>query len=264
MNRKLFALVVLLAFGLLKLPLERACQQSLRGSGLLSPPVSLGLRENLGQMGFAASLGGLRSLVASVTYLQAFTAFENVDWAKVDGLFQLTTRLQPGYDKYWEEASWHMAYNAATSYLYNRKNPPAIRRQLARDHIQRGISILNEGLRYLPKSGLLWTKLGDIYARRGINPLTDDFHALDVKQAGECYLRGFENGALPVYERLGAYQLALTDDPPSLRRAHEILTRHYQHGVKTPGLIHSLKLVERKLAIPAEQRIPDPEPQLRK
>ena len=257
MKRKLLALAVLVAFGLVKLPLERSATQSLRTSRLLSKPIDLSLRENLGQMGFAASLGGLRSLVASITYLQAYTAFENVDWAKVDGLFQLTTRLQPGYGKYWVEASWHMAYNAASSYLFDKKIRPAIRHQLARDHVRRGIDILEEGLRFSADDPGLWVELGNIYARRGLNIITEQWETMDAKKAGECYLRGFKNGALPVYERFGAYELLQADDIESTRTAYDILKRNYDHSTRTPGLIHNLKVAEEKLDIPAAQRIPD-------
>ena len=257
MKRKLTALAVLLGLGLAKLPLEEATTQHLRDRQLLSRPIDLSLRENLGQMGFAASLGGLRSLVASVTYLQAYSAFENVDWGKVDSLFQLTTRLQPGYAKYWEEAAWHMAYNAASNYLYHSNKPRAIRHQLTREHVQRGIDILDEGLRYSPKSGILWAKLGEIYARRGLNPLTEQFEELDSQKAGDCYLAAAENGALQVYERLGAYELVKTHDVRSHRRAYEVLLKNYQAGKKTPALIHNVKLLEERLSIPAAQRIPE-------
>lgn len=260
MKRKLLAIAVLAVFGLAKLPVEELATQSMRSHGLLSKPIDLSLRENLGQMGFAASLGGLRSLVASITYLQAYTAFENVDWAKVDGLFQLTTRLQPGYGRYWEEASWHMAYNAASSYLFDKKIRPAIRHQLARDHVQRGIEILNEGLRFSPNEPHLWVELGSIYARRGLNIITEQWETMDAKKAGECYLRGFKNGALPVYERLGAYQLLKAGDMESTRTAYDILKRNYDHSTRTPGLIHNLKLAEARLDIPEAQRVADPEP----
>lgn len=264
MKRKVQAIAVLLVLGLVKLPLEQSVTHSLRESGLLSRPVDLGLRESMGQMAFAASLGGLRSLVASVTYLQAFTAFENVEWAKVDSLFQLTTQLQPGFPKYWQEASWHMAYNAASAYLYNEKLRPAIRRQLARDHVKRGIDILEEGLRHLPDDPGLWKDLGEIYGRRGLNPLADTFGEMDAKKAGECYLRSYQLGGLKVYERIGAYELVKLDEPETNRTAYEVLRKNYGEGFRTPSLIHNLKLLENRLGVPAGQRIPDPEPPTRR
>ena len=260
MKRRLQALALLVVLGLVKLPLEESVTQPLRSHHLLSKPVDLSLREGLGQMGFAASLGGLRSLVASITYLQAYSAFENVNWAKVDSLFQITTRLQPGYSKYWEEASWHMAYNAASCYLADKKIRPAIRLQLARDHVRRGISILEEGLRFSPDAPKLWAELGNIYARRGLDIIREQWDTLDAKQAAECYLRGFKNGALPVYERFAAYEMLKTGDLDLAHTAYDILKRNYERSTRTPSLIHYLKLAEEKLGIPAAQRISDPEP----
>jgi hypothetical protein len=178
----------------------------------------------------------------------------------VDGLFQLTTRLQPGYGKYWEEASWHMAYNAASSYLKDEKLRPAIRHQLARDHVRRGIDILEEGLKFAPEDGRLWAELGHIYARRGLDILSEKWGTMDARKASECYLNGFKNGALPVYERFAAYELLKVDDIESTRAAYDILKRNYDHSTRTPGLIHNLKRAEEKLNIPAARRIPDPEP----
>lgn len=254
------AIALLVALGLVKLPLEERTTLTLQDHRLLSRPIDLSFRENLGQMGFAASLGGLRSLVASVTYLQAYSAFENVDWGKVDSLFQLTTRLQPGYEKYWEEGAWHMAYNAASGYLYHSKKPRAIRHQLTRDHIQRGIDILEEGLKFSPHSGILWAKLGEIYSRRGLNSLDETFDTLDAQKAGDCFLRAAENGALQVYERLGAYELVKTHDVRSHRRAYEVLLKNYRENKRTPALIHNMKTLEELLSIPAPQRIRDADP----
>jgi hypothetical protein len=100
-------------------------------------------------------------------------------------------------------------------------------------------------------------ELGNIYARRGLNIIDEKWETMDAKKAGECYLSGFKNGALPVYERLGAYELLKADDIESTRAAYDILKRNYDHSTRTPGLIHNLKLAEEKLNIPAAQRIPD-------
>ncbi|MEI6537295.1 MAG: hypothetical protein WCN98_18275, partial [Verrucomicrobiaceae bacterium] len=116
MNRKLAAFALLAAAGMAKLPLEQRLSDDLHAKSLLEDPVGVDMRESLGQMGFAASLGGLRSLVASITYLQAYSAFEDVDWGKVDSLMTMTTRLQPREPTYWDEASWHQAWNAASHY----------------------------------------------------------------------------------------------------------------------------------------------------
>ena len=117
MNPRLLGILILLAFGALKVPLEDRLTLSMRAGGLQLPPPQLGWQENFGQM-MLSTLGGLRNVVASITYLQAFTAaFDDRDWGTADTLMTMTTRLQPTEPIYWDHASWFMAFNAASSSL---------------------------------------------------------------------------------------------------------------------------------------------------
>jgi hypothetical protein len=138
MKARHWAIILFLGLGIAKLPLEQHSTTTLRSAGALNAPTDLGLRENLGQMSFAASLGGLRSLVASITYLQAFAAFENVDWGKVDSLMTLTTRLQPNFSVYWDDAASRMGYDAASYFRYDESRPTLYRNRLYREHVARG------------------------------------------------------------------------------------------------------------------------------
>jgi hypothetical protein len=245
MKRKLQALLVILLLGVVKLPVEEAATRYLRGVKLLSPPLDLSVRDSIGQMGFAASLGGLRSLVASLTYLQAYDAWANVDWARVDSYFRLTTSLQPRYDKYWDEAAWHMAYNAATNYLGRQELNPAVRGKLFHDHIQRGVDILQEGLRVLPESTRLWNTMAEVYERRVVDPT----------KAGHAYLKVYELAKDIRYARLAAYQYASTNDPVLWQKAYDLLKVSYDQNKKTPSLLNVMKQLEQKLDVPVGQRI---------
>lgn len=252
MKRRLQALAVLLILGGVKLPLEESATQQLRAAKLLSTPIDLSVRESVGQMSFAAALGGLRSLIASITYLRAYHEWENINWGKVDSLFQITTRLQPRYQNYWDEAAWHMAYNAASSYLYNDKIEPMVRGKLYEQHVQRGIDILNEGLRFLPDDARLWNALAEIYERRVHDP----------KKAAECYLQVHRISHNDRYARFAGYQYAQTSDPELWKKAYALLKTGYDKKQRTPSLIDQLKNLEEKLNIPLMQRIPDKRPAL--
>lgn len=247
MKRKLQALIVLLLLGAVRLPIEEAVTRYYRACGLLSTPLSIGLRENLSQMGFAASLGGLRSLVATITYLRAYREWENVNWAKVDSLMQLTTSLQPRFENYWDEAAWHMAYNAASYYLYDEKVEPMVRGKLYEAHVQRGITILKEGLRYLPDDARLWNSLAEIYERRSHEP----------RLAAEAYLQVYRLSKNDRYARFAAYQYAQTADPALWKKAYDILRASHAKKQITPSLIDNLKTLEERLNIPFPQRIQD-------
>ena len=250
MKLKLQALAVLLLFGVVKLPLEQHVTRDLRAHGMLQEPIRLGVGEDLGQAGIAASLGGLRGLAACIFQLRAHVEFTYVNWAKVDSLYKLVTRLQPRNSRYWEEAAWHMAYNAASYYLYNQELKPALRGQLYHDHVKRGVAILEEGLRFLPRNPRLWEKLAEVHAKR----------TYQFKDAGDAYWNSFQNGGLNYTERFAAYAYAQSNDPDSWQKGYAILKRLYDAKKATPGLIEFLKLLEGHLHIPAGQRIPDAAP----
>ncbi len=61
MSRKLIGLLVFVVFGFAKLPVDDHVLSSLREQKFIEEPLNIDLCENLGQMGFAASLGGMRS-----------------------------------------------------------------------------------------------------------------------------------------------------------------------------------------------------------
>lgn len=242
-------ILMLLVMGIVRLPVEHQLSHQLREKNLIPTPPDVSLFEALGQAGFA-TLGGLRSLAASIIYLQAYVNFEQLEWAKVDSLMSLATRLQPQEELYWDDASWHMAYNAASSYLNNTKIRSTIRQKLFREHVQRGIDILNEGLQYLPDNPRLLIKLGDIY-----NTSAPTSRLPDARKSAEYYLAAYKNGAQPYYERIAAYQLAKLDTPEDLKLAYEILKRHYDRGDITPSMRTVIPEIEEKLKIPVTNRL---------
>ncbi len=250
MKRQLQALAVFLLIGIVKLPLEQRTVATLRSHEMLYAPLDYSARDAVGQMGFAATLGGLRSLVASITYLMGFTAFEDVNWSRVDMLFGITTLLQPRFDIYWDDASGHMAYDAASYYFYDESRPSLYRKQLYRENVQRGIDILNNGLRYLPQSDRLHASLGHLYARR-VLPRNHEL-------AGLHYLLAAQNGGLPLYERLAAYEWAQLDNAPERwKQAYDILKRAYAKGTlrRMAGAMEALHTLERKLNVTEAERV---------
>lgn len=242
-------LTLLLTLGILRLPIENHLSHQLRQQNLIPSPPDLTLIEALGQTGFA-TLGGLRSLAASIFYLQAYVAFEHLEWGKVDSLMSLTTRLQPQEDLYWDDAAWHMAYNAASSYLNNQQIRAAMRQKLFKDHVQRGINILTEGLQYLPNNPRLHIKLGDIY-----NSNAPTSRAPNPRKAAQHYLAAHTNGAPPYYQRIAAYQLAQLNDTHSLQQAYHILKQHHQNNNTTPTMRTIIPELEQKLHIPTTQKL---------
>lgn len=258
MRLKLAALALFFVIGIAKLPLERSAQHALRSSGSLKSPASLSLRENLGQIAFAASLGGLRSLVASVVYLQAYTAFERSNWAQVESLHTLTTQLQPNYAPYWDDGATRLAYDAASHFLYDNSRPKLYRHQLYRQYYERGVTFASSGAAVLPKSRLLHQRLGEFYSRIVGSPEQKTLVPPDHRKAAEHFILAHANGALDWTERAAAYELAKLDDAPAeWMTAYRILRKYYERGIRVPTADRLLKDLENRLSIPAEKRIPN-------
>jgi hypothetical protein len=247
-SRRVQALLVFLLLGVVKIPVEQVVSARMKEARMLEGSLDLGLWENLGQMGFAASLGGLRALVAAVTYMQAYVAFENIEWAKVDSLFQLTSRLQPHDVSYWDEAAWHMAYNAASNYLHSDRVEPIMRGKLYHSHIERGIQILEAGLRYNPDDVRLLSRLGDIYSKRKLDPV----------RAGGIYERVATHEGLERYGRFAAYEYLKATDAAVWKRAYDLLKASYdREGPKYPAVVDGIKELEKRLGIPFIRWIPE-------
>ena len=115
MIRGALVLLLLFAFGALRLPIEARLTEQHRGAYFHEAQLGLDLREQIGQLGFLAALSGFRSLVADVVFIQAHVAWERTEWGRVFLLFREATTLQPRSVMFWDMAAWHMAWNASTA-----------------------------------------------------------------------------------------------------------------------------------------------------
>lgn len=256
MKAKILGILFLIAFGVAKGPLEDRLTLSMRAQGLQLPPPQLGWEENFAQMAMA-TMGGLRNVVASITYLQAFTAaFDDRDWGMADTLMTFTTRLQPNEPIYWDHAAWFMATNAAGYYSRDKNERFAIRNKRYHDHVERGIAILQEGLQYLPNHPLLLQRLAELHG--GSMPRKPD-----PRLAAKYYLEAYENGGPTLCERFAAYEMVKLGDRASWEKAYEILKRYYDKGKpynRMERILRELPVLEERLNIPVGDRIRPPRP----
>ena len=87
-------LSVILAFGVFKLPAERAIFAQHRQEHFGAVDFNLDLREQIGQLGFIAALSGFRAALADILFVQAHVAWERTEWGRVLLLFRQVTMLQ--------------------------------------------------------------------------------------------------------------------------------------------------------------------------
>jgi tetratricopeptide (TPR) repeat protein len=248
MKLSLVAVCALLVCGGARLPVEHALllertQQHLHSA----PPLELSLREQLGQLGFVAALGGFRSLAADFLFIQAHVAWERTEWSRVLTLLRQTTTLQPHAILFWDMAAWHMAWNASAAALNDPAQPRlALRIKAQREYFDLGKDFLERGIRNNPGRPQLYEALARLYR--------DKYK--DHARAAEFFARAAEKPDAPSYaKRFSAYELSFCEGRE--QEAYEKLMHLYSIGEseRLPTLISRLKFLEDKLNIPPAQRI---------
>jgi hypothetical protein len=252
MMRILVVLLSLGLFGAAKLPAEHAITSAHRSLHFRSVTFDLGLRDQIGQLGFIAALSGFRSLVADALFVQAHIAWERTEWGRVLLLFRQVTTLQPRATLFWDVAAWHMAWNASTAAMNDSTQPRlALRVKAQREYLQLGKDFLEQGIKNNPERPQLYEAMARLYR--------DKYH--DHEHAAEFFEKAAGLPDAPSYaKRFAAYELSHCDG--RAREAYDRLHGLYATCIneRPPTLIGHLKDLEIKLDIPLEQRIPDPRP----
>lgn len=247
MRRLAVFAALLLAFGLLRLPVEHALNVKHREAFFRNAQLDLELREQIGQMAFIAALSGFRSLVADVLWIQAHTAWEKTQWGKMAYLFGNVTTLQPRVLMFWDMAAWHMAWNASVDAMRDPATPrEAVRLRNQRKYFDLGRDFLERGIRNNPDRYLLFERMGVL--------LRDKYK--DHCGAAEYFARAASFEDAPAYEkRFAAYELARC--PGREREAYRELKRLHEEfpGERKPTMETLLRELEQKLEVPEQQRI---------
>jgi hypothetical protein len=248
MNRLVIVATLIFGFGAIKLPLEHrlgSVQQQLR----LNPVrFDLGLREQLGQLGFVAALSGFRAIIADFVFIQAHVAWEETQWGRVLLLFHEATILQPHAILFWDMAAWHMGWNASAAAAHDSNElRPELRLKTQREYYNLARDFLERGIRNNPDSSRLYESLARLYKEK----------YNDHVRAAEFFAKAAAQPGAPSYDkRFAAYELSYCEGGE--REAYQELRRLYDMGERErlPTLLSRLKFLESKLNMPANERIP--------
>lgn len=223
-SRKLiqFTLALLLA-GLAKVPLERSFTAELRDRNLIPPALTRERWNQLGQTGLAATLGGLRSVIAVIWNLRAHAHFADQEWYELERDYELITALDPYNPFYWNLGGWHLAYNAASAARANRDLPEAERLLIEREYLEKGDAFFRRGLSYLPNDVFLWSQIANLW--------TSPYKRPDLERALPAWKEAAERGQNPVYRRRYLYTLAQIPGREYQARAYafRLLQEHPGH-----------------------------------
>ena len=252
MSRVLFAFAMLLVFGVMKRPAERAVSLQHRQLHFEDVELNLDLREKMGQLGFIAALSGFRAMVADFLFIEAHVAWEQTEWGRVLFLFRQVTTLQPHVPLFWDMAAWHMAWNASVAAMNDETQPRlALRIKAQREYFALGKDFLERGIKNIPDKPQLYESLARLYR--------DKYQ--DHQRASEFFAKAAALPGAPSYDkRFSAYELSYCESRE--REAYQRLRQLYKAGEneRLPALIKRLKVLEEKLNIAQDQRIPDRAP----
>ena len=250
MRARILAILIILAFGALRLPLEERLTREHRAAFFHGAKMDLDMRQRLGQLGFIAALGGFRALVADLMWLEGHTAWERTEWGRMVGIFDTVVSLQPRCLMFWDMSAWHMAYNASVAAREDKRQPrEALRLKAEREYWKVGEDFLLRGIQNNPDRALLFDHLGMLYR--------DKFK--DHEKAHAIYERGRQlPDAMAYVRRFAAYELAQI--PGREREAYVRLKALYDEGPeeRLPTLLKLLGNLEEKLDVPQNQRVYSP------
>ncbi|MBB5353542.1 hypothetical protein HNR46_003803 [Haloferula luteola] len=224
------AALFLVVAGALRAPIEQRMTEHLQAEGMLRAPLEISTQKKLGQGFWAVSLGGLRTLVASILSLRAQTFFDDKYWDGVAEAYETIVQLAPESPFYWDTGYWHMGINAVSYYRNNYEDlPPARARALQHTWLVRATRFLEEGIRHNPRSTRLWRALGTRY----LNPHSEP----DYSKAAEAFRMASEGDApLPFMRRFVAY--AQVQDPEMVGSALPYVEElRHEPGGKVPTLV---------------------------
>jgi hypothetical protein len=247
-------LTILLLFGLIRLPVEVKLNDEHRAAFFHGAKLNLSLRQQIGQLGFLAALGGFRALVADGLWIQAHIDWTNTRWGKMLFLFNNVTELQPRNLMFWEMSAWHMAYNASAAAIDDTTEPHmALRMKRQHEYFLIGKGILERGIANNPDRYNLYEALANILRDK----LQDHYGAYTQ------FLKASKFPDAPDYNRRFAYY-ELSYTPGYEQEAYDHLLSLYNEGDKErlPTLCARLKYLQEKLNIPPAQRLSIPDSML--
>ena len=254
-QRAILVFAFLLVFGLARVPLERSLESDLRASGFRAGMAlpDEATREQLGQAGVLAMLGGFRSFLATAFELRAVTSWYDADYKSVEVFYNLTTQLQPREAGYWEMAAWMMESNAAFHYETPVAGETRLERRRRLEQIpvarERGKKFFADGLQFNP----------DDFALNRAFAIYHDRREQNYCESANYHLRAASIESRFSETRQAAYTMALCSGKEV--EAYQLLRDIYQKTLATFGFLPesyviNCRYLEEFLKVPQANRVP--------
>jgi tetratricopeptide (TPR) repeat protein len=260
----LVSLTVLALTGFITAPLERHAWARVAANQVEMNAESL--EGALGQGVVLAVLGGFRTLVADLLFIEMYTHWADKDAARVEALIPVVTSIDPRPLFFWRESSRMVVFDIPVWRMrvqeqrLGRKLTPQERRVLTVEQARKGIAILHQALNYRPEDARIFQDIAIVYLTK----------LGDKEKAAEYYLKAWRcpNGSF-YHGRLYA---VLMDQSGHPRKAYRFLQEYYnsvplEHPFARAGVVlERIRELEARLGIPENERFvpeelpPEPRP----
>ena len=245
----LVAIAILIAFGAGRLYVEEPMAREMKARQYWPDTIKMEMRDQIGQLGFTAALGGFRSLVASILSVKAFIHWDNGRFDQANALHWIIVNLQPRSFFNWFQALHNTAYDKASA-IQNAESRRADWEVQYREAFDEGRRFLEEARKFLPEDYRVYSMMAELYQER-FRPWPPDFckAAEYYKLAAEC------PNTKPYYKRFYAY--AVAQCPGREQEGYRLMREVYDKGQRFPSVITHLKRLEGFLGIEPSKRIPE-------
>lgn len=248
----LVVILVLLAFGWVRMGYEQKLTVEMREQKLLPASMSLDSRAELKQKGLAATFGSLRPTLAAIMSVTATQYHFSRDWGKLEKQYRDIVLLDPGNVNYWDIGSWHIGTNASVSSKENLSYPPIERQLLFDEYLNRGSAFLDQGIEMNPEE---W-RLPLLKARMWNNPHLKPNYPLVVSTLRKALTYpGVPQRDRDRMERMVFY--ALFQIPGESQEAYDQAYKLWQAGDKQhfPSVLSRLYILQNNPSVKIQKRL---------
>ncbi len=260
--RKWIALGLALSPALWLSPLEQRIHAERVALKYGGAPVTVAVREKIGQGMAIGLLAGFRSVVADFLWIQNNILWESLwrpetdktlTYIRMHGNMSTVVTLQPRSIMFWENSAWHMGWNIAYAAQIDPKNrTEAEGRERNQEWRQRARAFLEDGIRNNPDHYRLHFYLGFLYLHKLDNPC----------MAADYFLKAAQFPDVPSYPaRLHAIALERCGRPAAAYDYWKQLWRNghppkFNDSIDISGWIQrELRRLEALLNVPNAERV---------
>jgi len=197
------AAAVLVVAGYALRPLQQPAWEKVRAT---QPELNLDdIQGALGQGLIVGVLGGFRTIIADLLFIEIYTEWEDRNRARVETLLGLVTAIDPRPMFFWRNGAGMIAYDIPIWRMREigrlPEIPEAVQQAIRHEQAQRGIAFLDEGLQYHPGNPRLLVLKAQIYLNR----------LEDTETAAQIYKQAWEAGGPYFTARIHAELLRRLD-----------------------------------------------------